>query len=469
MVTDPYVLFLDEPTSGLDSASSKEVCESLQSIANSGITVVTVIHQPRAEIFDMFDDLLLLGNNGTTVYLGPTSQVADYFSNLGFKCPDKVNTADYIIDVCAGNVIGTGAITADLLPEMWIKARQQVVEQNQEVISQEETTSEYVQPYPSIFVQFYVCLQRSMIQFIRTLSSFFLDNILVLISGLSLATMFIDKPYVGPLPEAITNTCPAELQGVCSLPQNDTIVGQNGMSMLAMALVSSMASLRVFGKEKAVFIRESESGLKVFSYFWAKDIATLPSVLIAPLVFLSVFYTLIKPRASFWEYYYAFLLVYWACYGLGYCVSIVWKPHLAQLAAVVHVFLFNIFSGAVLPFPEIQKMIVPLNYLPYCSFLFYCYQTLYVLEVKYYKDIYNVNKSLSLMGFTLNHTTRNPLIVLLLGLLLRFAALFMLWCSKPDSWFNHITGYLSNIKLYMTRFKNYLSKKKQKTNEYGIN
>ena len=43
---------LAEPTSGLDSTSSKEVCACLKEIAeNNGLTVVTVVHQPRYEIF----------------------------------------------------------------------------------------------------------------------------------------------------------------------------------------------------------------------------------------------------------------------------------------------------------------------------------------------------------------------------------------------------------------------------------
>ncbi len=61
MVADPTVLFLDEPTSGLDSASSKAVCGALRHIADLGLTVVCVIHQPRYEIFKMFHDVLLLG------------------------------------------------------------------------------------------------------------------------------------------------------------------------------------------------------------------------------------------------------------------------------------------------------------------------------------------------------------------------------------------------------------------------
>ena len=69
MVAEPSVLFLDEPTSGLDSTSSLDVCKALRDIADTGITVITVIHQPRYEIFTMFHDVLLLGKGGQTVYL----------------------------------------------------------------------------------------------------------------------------------------------------------------------------------------------------------------------------------------------------------------------------------------------------------------------------------------------------------------------------------------------------------------
>lgn len=60
-----------EPTSGLDSTAALEVCRTLRAIADLGLTVVAVIHQPRREIFESVDDLLLLAPGGTTAYIGP--------------------------------------------------------------------------------------------------------------------------------------------------------------------------------------------------------------------------------------------------------------------------------------------------------------------------------------------------------------------------------------------------------------
>jgi ABC-type multidrug transport system ATPase subunit len=57
----PLALFLDEPTSGLDATAAMDVCNLLRDIAQeTGITVAMVIHQPRVEIWNHLDDILLL-------------------------------------------------------------------------------------------------------------------------------------------------------------------------------------------------------------------------------------------------------------------------------------------------------------------------------------------------------------------------------------------------------------------------
>jgi ABC-type multidrug transport system ATPase subunit len=56
----------DEPTSGLDSHSAFVVCECLSRLAKvDAVTIVTTIHQPRSNIYGMFDKLLLLAKGET--------------------------------------------------------------------------------------------------------------------------------------------------------------------------------------------------------------------------------------------------------------------------------------------------------------------------------------------------------------------------------------------------------------------
>ncbi|KAL5474804.1 hypothetical protein EMCRGX_G026816 [Ephydatia muelleri] len=56
----PSLIFLDEPTSGLDASSSLELLVHLNRLAESNRTVILTIHQPRLEIFHMFDKIMLL-------------------------------------------------------------------------------------------------------------------------------------------------------------------------------------------------------------------------------------------------------------------------------------------------------------------------------------------------------------------------------------------------------------------------
>lgn len=98
LVTDPSLLFLDEPTSGLDSFNALNVMYTLRKLASSGRTVVTTIHQPRSNIFQLFDMLCLL-SEGRMMYFGPAQDAVAYFSGLHFPCPPQFNPADFFIDL----------------------------------------------------------------------------------------------------------------------------------------------------------------------------------------------------------------------------------------------------------------------------------------------------------------------------------------------------------------------------------
>ena len=60
LVADPAMLFLDEPTSGLDSNTAFNLLKSMKDIAADGRTLVATLHQPSSQMFQMFDNLLLM-------------------------------------------------------------------------------------------------------------------------------------------------------------------------------------------------------------------------------------------------------------------------------------------------------------------------------------------------------------------------------------------------------------------------
>ncbi|EFA77855.1 ABC transporter G family protein [Heterostelium album PN500] len=98
LLTGPSVLFLDEPTSGLDASTSYSVIKAIRKLANSGRTVICTIHQPRLNIYELFDKLLLLGE-GATIYNGDARTAVNYFNELGYECNAKTNPADFFMDL----------------------------------------------------------------------------------------------------------------------------------------------------------------------------------------------------------------------------------------------------------------------------------------------------------------------------------------------------------------------------------
>ncbi|XP_019100821.1 PREDICTED: ABC transporter G family member 31 [Camelina sativa] len=86
LVANPSIIFMDEPTSGLDARAAAIVMRTVRNTVDTGRTVVCTIHQPSIDIFEAFDELLLMKRGGQVIYggkLGKHSQVlVDYFQGI---------------------------------------------------------------------------------------------------------------------------------------------------------------------------------------------------------------------------------------------------------------------------------------------------------------------------------------------------------------------------------------------------
>jgi ABC-type multidrug transport system ATPase subunit len=94
LVFFPEILLLDEPTTGLDSCTTRNLVSNLSDIAYKGKIVILTIHQPRSDIFKMFDKIGIL-SMGEIVYFGKADQIVPYFGSLGFPCPTYANPLDH--------------------------------------------------------------------------------------------------------------------------------------------------------------------------------------------------------------------------------------------------------------------------------------------------------------------------------------------------------------------------------------
>ncbi|KAL4116766.1 hypothetical protein PRIC2_012218 [Phytophthora ramorum] len=114
LAAQPSVIFLDEPTSGLDARSAKIIMDGVRKVADSGRTIICTIHQPSAEVFYLFDRLLLLQRGGQTAFYGDLGEncrnLIDYFENIPgvSPLPKGYNPATWMLE-CIGAGVGHGS------------------------------------------------------------------------------------------------------------------------------------------------------------------------------------------------------------------------------------------------------------------------------------------------------------------------------------------------------------------------
>ena len=86
----------DNSTRGLDSANAIEFCKTLRiSTELCDATVAVAIYQAPQSAYDLFGKAVVL-YEGRQIYFGSTTSAQEYFVRMGFACPDRQTTADFL-------------------------------------------------------------------------------------------------------------------------------------------------------------------------------------------------------------------------------------------------------------------------------------------------------------------------------------------------------------------------------------
>lgn len=91
----------DNSTRGLDSANAVEFCKTLR--LQSDLfrqTCAVSIYQAPQTAYDLFDKALVL-YEGRQIFFGRTTDAKEYFVNLGFECPARQTTPDFLTSMTA--------------------------------------------------------------------------------------------------------------------------------------------------------------------------------------------------------------------------------------------------------------------------------------------------------------------------------------------------------------------------------
>mmetsp|Transcript_33644 Transcript_33644/g.69975 ORF Transcript_33644/g.69975 Transcript_33644/m.69975 type:complete len:916 (-) Transcript_33644:135-2882(-) len=435
MVMKPSLCCLDEPTSGLDSTTSYTVVNSLKDMARAGANVITVLHQPKYEVFQLFDNVLLLGKGGMTVYYGKTSGMEEYFAKRGFPCPDRANPADYYMDVLSGIIdhesnedwkkedLFEEWMTAEENPDRMSKEEADKV--MEELTSVDDSSDEDEKAScigrccsgfatelsmvfrhvfgnargdktgrktPGLLKQFQLLFGRASLQRLRAPSGTLINIILMVIAGSVIPSLVPEDTnlYVG-IPLSLNETDPGQ---EAYLQQNvrpvDAIPGVL-LNVYMFLLIVSCLSVNVYGPERVVFFRETAVGQLVTSYWAAKSLECLLWLPIYTCAFIVLGYSspawLLQSLGSYWVYLFLALVGF---YGFGMLASVlVGAGSAALLALVFGIIVIVGFSGAVTAYGDMNSGGQTFTNF---WFLFWTTQGLCAEEYDQYSDRFNVTR-----------------------------------------------------------------------------
>ncbi|KAL8688194.1 MAG: hypothetical protein Q9218_005832, partial [Villophora microphyllina] len=103
LATKSTVVCWDNSTRGLDASTALDYANSLRIMTDvSDRTTLVTLYQAGEGIYELMDKVLVI-DEGRMVYQGPAKEAKQYFLDLGFSCPDRQTTADFLTSVTDPN------------------------------------------------------------------------------------------------------------------------------------------------------------------------------------------------------------------------------------------------------------------------------------------------------------------------------------------------------------------------------
>ncbi|KAJ5589564.1 hypothetical protein N7537_012242 [Penicillium hordei] len=99
LAVNPALASWDNPIRGLDSSSALSFLELLRATSRqTGMASAVTIYQASEAMYEFFDRVMLM-YEGKMIFCGPAAQAKEYFLALGFSCPGRQTTADFLTSV----------------------------------------------------------------------------------------------------------------------------------------------------------------------------------------------------------------------------------------------------------------------------------------------------------------------------------------------------------------------------------
>ncbi|KAI3966424.1 hypothetical protein MKW92_035642 [Papaver armeniacum] len=349
LVANPSIIFMDEPTSGLDARAAAIVMRTVRNTVDTGRTVVCTIHQPSIDIFEAFDELLLMKRGGQVTYAGSlgarSHKLVEYFQSVPGvpKIRDGYNPATWMLDVSSASV--EAQLDVDFAE---VYANSPLYQRNQEVIKELSTPAPGSQDlhFPTEYSQDFItqckaCFWKQHWSYWRNPKYNAIRLFTTTVIGVLFGVIFWDK--------GDKTSKQQDLQNLLGAMYSATLFLGAGNAASVQAIVAV---------ERTVFYREKAAGMySALPYAFAQVAIEVIYVFVQTLVYSLILFSMIGfpwgvAKFLYFFYFMFMCFIYFTMYGMM-CVALTPSPQIASIAMSFFLSLWNLFSGFLLPRPQI--------------------------------------------------------------------------------------------------------------------
>ncbi|XP_057823291.2 pleiotropic drug resistance protein 1 [Cryptomeria japonica] len=345
LVANPSIIFMDEPTSGLDARAAAIVMRAVRNTVDTGRTVVCTIHQPSIDIFEAFDELVLMKRGGRMVYVGPlghnSKDLIDYFEAIEGvpKITEGYNPATWMLESSSTGVeMHLGVDFADIYRNSSLYQRNQALVKELGIPAPGSEDIYFESQFSQPFVtQTWACLWKQNLSYWRNPEYNAIRFFFTLVTALMFGTIFWRIGGKTGKQQDLMNAMGSMFAAVL-------FIGMNNASTVQ----------PVVDVERTVFYREKAAGMySALPYAFAQVLIEIPYVLLQALLYGVSVYAMMdfKWQAAkfFWFLFFMFFtFLYYTFYGMM-AVSLTPNANIAAIVSTAFYSIWMLFCGFLIP------------------------------------------------------------------------------------------------------------------------
>ncbi|XP_028768416.1 pleiotropic drug resistance protein 2 isoform X2 [Neltuma alba] len=345
LVANPSIIFMDEPTSGLDARAAAIVMRTIRNTVDTGRTVVCTIHQPSIDIFEAFDELLLMKRGGQVIYSGPlgrnSQDLIEYFEVIPSvpKIKDGINPATWMLEITS--TAAESQLGVDFA-ELYSKS--ELYQRNQKLIKDQSTpapgskdlyfSTTYSQPF---ITQTKACFWKQHLSYWRNPPYNAIRLFLTVIVGVMFGLIFWKEGDKIQKEQELFN-----------------LIGAIYSAIFFLGAYNTSSVQPVVAIERTAFYRERAAGMySAIPYAFAQVAVEMIYVAIQTLLYSLILFSMMGfswqvDKFMFFYYFLFMCFVYYTLYGMM-TVALTPNPQVAAIIMSFFLSLWNLFTGFIIP------------------------------------------------------------------------------------------------------------------------